>query len=98
VFRKHERPSFEDEDTPGARAVGDDNVLRDDGAKGAPADDDDVEVAPSSADGLCAALSDASCSVLQRKRPMLSSVNEVDSEVSNCAMGYLPGYQFNVTA
>src|SRR5262249_9852558 len=35
---------------------------------------------------ICPALSSASCKLLQRKRPILSSVNVVDSEPSSGAM------------
>ena len=45
VLGQHERPGLEHENAAAARGVGDEQMFRDDGAKGAAADDDYIEVA-----------------------------------------------------
>lgn len=52
MLRQHERPGFEHKDAPAARAVGDEQMFRDDCPKGTAANDDKVEIAPPSGDRL----------------------------------------------
>src|SRR3989442_15580150 len=52
VLGKHERTGFKYENASAAGGVGDEEMFRHDGAKSAAADDDYVEVAPSSGNGL----------------------------------------------
>jgi len=56
VLRQHETARLRARGCAAARAVGDEKMFRDDGAKGTPADDDQVEVAPSSGDSLRGAI------------------------------------------
>ena len=48
MFRQHKRPGFKHEDAAAVCGVGDEEMFRDDSAKGAAADNDHVEVAPPS--------------------------------------------------
>ena len=56
MFRQHKRPGLKDEDTAAVCGIGDEEVFRSDSAKGAAADNDHVEVAPSPRDGLRGAI------------------------------------------
>ena len=47
MLGQHERPGLEDEDAAAVCGISDEKMFGDDGAKGAAADDDHVEVAPS---------------------------------------------------
>lgn len=83
VLRQHKRPRLEHEDAPAARGVGDEKMLRDDGPESAAADDDRVEVAPASADGLCRAVE----GFLQRIAEKPSHVIEAECGRFGCDHG-----------
>ncbi len=82
---QYERPGLEHEDPPAARGVRDEECS----ATTAPKVPPPMTITSKSRRRpatVCAALSSASCNVLQRNRPMLSSVKDVDSDVKGGAM------------